>query len=83
MTILSYLSVPLLGMPGWQELMIIGVVVALLFGAKKLPALGKGLGEGILNFKKGIKGEKKGENKDNELAEGDSPADSNDEDSKE
>jgi len=33
-----------------------GVVAFLLFGAKRLPELGKGLGEGLKGFKEGIKG---------------------------
>lgn len=40
---------------GTTELLIIGGVLVLLFGAKRLPELGKGLGEGIQNFKKGIR----------------------------
>ncbi len=38
------------------HLLILGVVVFLLFGAKRLPELGKGLGEGLKGFKEGIKG---------------------------
>ena len=38
-----------LGMP---ELLIILVIILIIFGAGKLPQLGKGLGEGIKNFKK-------------------------------
>ncbi len=49
-------NVPLIGMPGLWEWIIIGLAIVLLFGATKLPKLGKGLGEGILNFKKGLKG---------------------------
>ncbi len=41
-------------MPGPQELVLILIIVLVLFGAAKLPQLGKGLGEGIRNFKKGI-----------------------------
>ncbi|HSQ35859.1 MAG TPA: twin-arginine translocase TatA/TatE family subunit [Candidatus Binatia bacterium] len=37
------------------------VVIALLFGGKKLPELGKGLGQGIKNFKNAVKGEDKDE----------------------
>ena len=44
-------------MPGFQELLVILVIVIVIFGASKLPQLGKGLGEGIRNFKKGIKPE--------------------------
>jgi sec-independent protein translocase protein TatA len=39
---------------GFGELLIIAVVLFLLFGAKKIPEFGKGLGEGIKNFKKAI-----------------------------
>jgi sec-independent protein translocase protein TatA len=39
------------------ELLIIGFVVVLLFGASKLPQLGQGLGEGIRSFKKAFSGE--------------------------
>ncbi len=38
------------------HLLLIGIVLFLLFGAKKLPELGKGLGEGLKGFKEGIKG---------------------------
>jgi sec-independent protein translocase protein TatA len=44
-----------MGMPGIWELVVIGGVIVLLFGAKKLPALGGAIGESIKNFKKGIK----------------------------
>ena len=42
-------------MPGFQELLIILLIVIVIFGASKLPKLGKGLGEGIRNFKSGLK----------------------------
>jgi sec-independent protein translocase protein TatA len=55
------MSTPLIGLPligiGMTEWIIIGAAILLFFGATKLPKLGKGLGEGIRNFKKGIKGE--------------------------
>lgn len=41
-----------LGMP---ELMIILVIVIVIFGASRLPQLGKGIGEGIKNLKKGLR----------------------------
>ena len=42
---------------GWPEMLIIGLVVMLLFGTKKLPEAAKGLGLGIKNFKQAVKGE--------------------------
>ncbi len=41
---------------GWPELLVIGLVFVLLFGTKKIPEMGKGLGEGIRSFKAAIKG---------------------------
>lgn len=41
--------------PGFQELLVIFLIVLVIFGASKLPKLGRGLGEGIRNFKKGLK----------------------------
>jgi sec-independent protein translocase protein TatA len=41
-----------LGMP---ELLIILVIVIFIFGVNKIPQLGKGLGEGIRNFKSSLK----------------------------
>jgi sec-independent protein translocase protein TatA len=39
---------------GVTELVIILVIIVVVFGAAKLPQLGKGLGEGIRNFKKSV-----------------------------
>ena len=41
---------------GLPELVIILIIVFFLFGAKRLPEMGKGIGEGIKNFKKSMKG---------------------------
>ncbi len=43
------------GMPGGWEWIIIVLVVVLLFGAKKIPELAKGLGRGIREFKDATK----------------------------
>jgi sec-independent protein translocase protein TatA len=43
---------PHLGVP---ELIILFLIVILLFGSTRLPQIGRGLGEGIKNFKKGLK----------------------------
>ena len=42
---------------GAPELLIILVIVFFLFGAKRLPEMGKGIGDGIKNFKKSMKGD--------------------------
>ena len=42
-------------MIGAQELIIIFLIILVLFGASRLPQLGRGLGEGISNFKRGLK----------------------------
>jgi sec-independent protein translocase protein TatA len=58
---------------GGPELIIALVIILLLFGAKKIPELAKGLGTGMREFKKGTRGEyevedKKKEEKDEQLA---------------
>ena len=40
---------------GVSELLIIFFIILILFGAKKIPQLGSGLGEGIKNFTKSFK----------------------------
>jgi sec-independent protein translocase protein TatA len=42
---------------GVPELLIIAILVLFMFGGKKLPEMGKGIGESIRNFKKSISGE--------------------------
>lgn len=44
-----------MGMPGMTEWLIILAIVLVLFGAKKIPELAKGLGTGIKDFKKAVK----------------------------
>ena len=44
---------------GWQELLVILAIAALLFGGKKIPEVAKGLGEGIKNSKNALKGDEK------------------------
>ncbi len=40
---------------GTGELIVIAIIVILIFGVNKIPQLGKGLGEGIKNFKSALK----------------------------
>jgi len=44
---------------GLQELILILVILILIFGASRLPSIGKGLGEAINNFKSSLKEGKK------------------------
>jgi sec-independent protein translocase protein TatA len=54
------------GSLGIWEILVIILVVAILFGGKKLPQLGKGLGEGIMQFKNALKGDHDKQSKDEE-----------------
>jgi sec-independent protein translocase protein TatA len=62
---------------GTTELVVILIIVIVLFGASRLPQIGKGVGEAIRNFKKSISGEsseidvtpKKGEEDKKEVKE--------------
>jgi sec-independent protein translocase protein TatA len=48
---------------GLPELLVILVIIVVIFGASRLPQLGKGLGEGISNFKDGLRSKDKPEEK--------------------
>ncbi len=39
---------------GWQEILLILLIVLLLFGARKIPELARSLGKGVKEFKKGL-----------------------------
>jgi len=43
------------GSLGFPELLLLLLIVVIIFGASKLPQLGKGLGEGIKNFRDSVK----------------------------
>lgn len=40
---------------GWQELLLIVLIILLLFGAKKIPEIMRSLGRGMKELKKGMK----------------------------
>ena len=56
-------------MPGGWEIVIIALLILLMFGAKKLPELARGLGQGIREFKGAVDGVK------NEIEEADNSFD--------
>ena len=49
---------------GFQEIIIIALIVLLLFGGKKTPELMKGLGKGVRSFKDGMNGTDQEEKKE-------------------
>ncbi|MBO8466421.1 MAG: twin-arginine translocase TatA/TatE family subunit [Bacteroidetes bacterium] len=53
-----------LGNIGAGEIILIALVVILLFGAKKIPELMKGIGKGVRSFKEGINDIEKDINKE-------------------
>jgi sec-independent protein translocase protein TatA len=48
-------KLPGMGSFGTTEILIILLLLAVIFGARKLPDLGRGIGEGIRNFRKSLK----------------------------
>jgi sec-independent protein translocase protein TatA len=68
---------------GTTELVIILVIVMVVFGASRLPQLGRGLGSGMRNFRDALKGEG-GDDDQEKLEKSDSAsAEGNDKDAKE
>ena len=60
MTLCDYTILPFgIGMPGLPEMMVIGAILVVFFGAKKLPGLARSIGESIVEFKRGVKGEER------------------------
>ena len=54
------------GSLGMGELLVILAIVVLIFGVNKIPQLGKGLGEGIRNFRDSMKSGQEGDKKEEE-----------------
>lgn len=46
-----------MGTLSWPEILIIALVVVLLFGARRIPEIGRGIGEGIRSFRSALKGD--------------------------
>ena len=55
---MSYIHITYAGMPGGWEIALIALVILLIFGAKRLPGLARGLGQGIREFKGAVDGVK-------------------------
>ena len=47
-----------MGSLGFPELLVILLIIVLIFGANKLPQLGRGVGSAIKNFKEGMNDDK-------------------------
>lgn len=64
------------GLPtvGGPELIIFLVIILLLFGAKRIPELAKGLGSGVREFRQGVKTGADEDKKDEQLAAGEDGA---------
>ncbi len=62
-------------LPSGAEWIIIGLVILLLFGGKKIPELMRGLGKGVRNFKEGINEAKEEINKTKEEIDDDKKSD--------
>lgn len=54
MQIISSQIILFIGGIGFQEVLLIALVVLLFFGGKKIPELMKGLGKGVRSFKEGM-----------------------------
>jgi sec-independent protein translocase protein TatA len=65
----------MLGGIGAQELLLILLVLLLLFGAKKIPEIAKGLGKSVSEFKKGMRDIEDEIKKEDLKKEGNSPED--------
>jgi sec-independent protein translocase protein TatA len=61
----------MLGSIGFTELLFIFFIVVILFGASRIPEIGRGLGSGIQNFKAAMRGDS---GKDSDSSDSDSTA---------
>lgn len=49
---------------GWQEILLILLIIIILFGASRIPEIMKSMGKGVKEFKKGMDTDTDGENKE-------------------
>ena len=54
---------------GWGEILVIALIVLLLFGARKIPELMRGMGKGVKSFKDGMNGVEDPEIKEDKVNE--------------
>lgn len=52
-----------MGSLGFPEILLILLIVVLIFGTSRIPELGRGLGEGIRNFKRAVGGKEDSDDK--------------------
>ncbi len=53
---------------GWQEILLILLIVLLFFGARRIPEIAKGLGKGVREFRKAMHEVEGGDDKSNETS---------------
>ena len=64
-----------MGNIGPAQLILIVLIVLLLFGAGRVAEIGQGLGAGIRNFKKGLRGDDEPDEEPKQISEGDAAKD--------
>jgi len=57
---------PLVGFIGGQELLIIALILLVLFGGTRIPSLMRGMGQGIREFRKELKGSQDADSEEEE-----------------
>lgn len=55
---------------GWQELLVILAIVLVIFGAARLPQLGRAIGQAIRGFREGVAGRDEAKETTDEKTEG-------------
>ncbi|GAB4307953.1 MAG: hypothetical protein Kow0090_22490 [Myxococcota bacterium] len=61
-----------MAMIGWQEWLLILLVIVIIFGVGRIPQVGEAMGKGIRNFKKALSGEDE-KKSDDEKKDSDKP----------